>query len=63
MPVGKSGHEAEVINGEIYIFGGSSADVRVPLTTVEVYGTGEVPQSIDPVGKLVETWGAIKTRQ
>ncbi len=63
MPVGKSGHKAEVINGEIYIFGGSSAGVHTPLTTVEVYGTGEAPQSVDPIGKLLETWGAIKTRQ
>ena len=63
MPVGKSGHEAEVINGNIYIFGGSAAGVWAPLTDVEVYGTDELPQSVDPVGKLVETWGAIKTRQ
>ena len=61
MPVGKSGHEAVVINGEIYILGGNSAEVRTPLTTVEVYGTGEAPQSVDPIGKLVETWGTIKT--
>lgn len=60
MPVGKSGHAAEVVNGEIYIFGGSSAGVRAPLTDVEVYGTGEIPQRVDPVGKLVKTWGAIK---
>ena len=63
MPIGKSGHAAEVINGEIYIFGGSSAGVFAPLTTVEVYGTGEVPQSVDPVGKLLKTWGALKTRR
>lgn len=63
MPIGKSGHEAQVINGNIYIFGGSSAGVRALLTTVEVYGNIEVPQSVDPVGKLLETWGAIKTRQ
>lgn len=63
MPVGKSGHEAEVINGEIYILGGSSAGVRAPLTTVEVYGTGEVPRSVDPVGKLMRTWGTLKTRK
>ena len=63
MPIGKSGHAAEVINGNIYIFGGSSADVRGPLTTVEVYGTGEVSQSVDPVGKLIKTWGTIKTEQ
>ena len=63
MPVGKSGHGAAVINGNIYIFGGSTAGVWAPLTDVEVYGTGEVPRSVDPVEKLVETWGAIKTRQ
>ena len=53
------------IGGEIEVFGvgGSSAAVRGPLTTVEVYGTGEAPQSVDPAGKLLKTWGAIKTRQ
>lgn len=63
MPIGKARHAAEVINGEIYIFGGSRAGVFVPLTTVEVYGTGEIPRSVDPVGKLVETWGTIKTKR
>ena len=61
MPVGKSGHEAAVINGNIYIFGGSTAGVWAPLTDVEVYGTDELPQSVDPAGKLVKTWSAIKT--
>ena len=63
MPIGKSGHEAEVINGNIYIFGGSSAGIRAPLTTVEVYGTGEVPRSVNPAGKVMSTWGTLKTRQ
>ena len=62
MSFGRWAHAAEVINGNIYIFGGNSAHIR-PLTTVEVYGTGEVSQSVDPIGKLVENWGAIKTRQ
>ena len=61
MPVGKTGHEAEVIKGNIYIFGGHSGGDE-DLVTVEVYDTGEVPQSVDPIGKLVKTWGAIKKR-
>ena len=62
MPFGRWAHKAEVVNGNIYIFGGNSAHIR-PLTTVEAYVTGEASQSVDPIGKLVETWGAIKTRQ
>lgn len=59
IPTRRSGHKAEVINGNIYIFGGSN-DVFRPLTTVEVYGTVEIPQSINPTGKRVQTWGTIK---
>ena len=60
MSFGRWAHKAAVVNRNIYIFGGNSAHIR-PLTTVEVYGTGEVPRSVDPVGKLLETWTAIKT--
>ena len=59
MPIGKWGHRAEVINENIYIFGGSSAVFR-PLTMIEVYGIGEVSQSVDPTGKLVQTWETTK---
>ena len=59
MPIGRCGHRAEVINENIYIFGGSSAVFR-PLTMIEVYGTGEVSRSVDPMGKLVQTWKTIK---
>ena len=59
MPVGKSGHEAEVIKGKIYIFTRVGHD-DAALSTVEVYDTGEFPQSVDPTGKLVKTWGMIK---
>ena len=59
MPIGKWGHRAEVINETIYIFGGSSAVFR-PLTMIEVYGIGEVSQSVDPTGKLVQTWKTTK---
>ncbi|MDE0326866.1 MAG: sigma-70 family RNA polymerase sigma factor [Candidatus Poribacteria bacterium] len=59
MPIGKWGHRAEVINENIYIFGGSSAVFR-PLTMIEVYGIGEVSQSVDPTGKLVQTWKTTK---
>ena len=37
MPIGRSGHATEVIDGQIYIFGGDSIDVKGPLTSVEVY--------------------------
>ncbi len=60
MPVGKSGHTAEVIRGKIYVFGGRIEDAEEALLTVEVYDTGEFPQSVDPTGKLVKTWGSIK---
>ena len=59
IPIGKFGHRAEVINENIYIFGGSSAVFR-PLTMIEVYGIGEVSQSVDPTGKLVQTWKTTK---
>ena len=42
MLIEKSGHEAEVIDGKIYIFGGNSAGVGVPLTSVEVYDPKEL---------------------
>ena len=60
MPVGKFGHAAEVINGKIYILGGLRAGHKGPLLTVEVYDPGEVSQSVNPTGKLLNTWGLIK---
>ena len=59
MPIGRWGHRAEVINENIYIFGGSSAVFR-PLTMIDVYGTGEVSRSVDPMGKLMPTWETVK---
>ena len=43
MLVGKSGHTTEVIDGKIYIFGGSSHFGEDPLTSVEVYDPRGVP--------------------
>ncbi len=62
MPVAKAGHKAEVINGNIYIIDGPAHN-GTPFATVEVYNTGEFPQSVDPVGKLLKTWATIKTRE
>ena len=62
MPVGKSGHVAEVINGKIYIFTGADTD-DAPFATVEVYDTREFPQSVDPIGKLLKIWGTLKNIQ
>ena len=59
MPIGKAGHTAVTIKGDIYIFGGSD-DLGQPLVTVEAYDTGAAFLSVDPTGKLVEAWGAIK---
>ncbi|MDE0326234.1 MAG: kelch repeat-containing protein [Candidatus Poribacteria bacterium] len=43
MLIGKSGHTTEVIDGKIYIFGGSSHFGKDPLTSVEVYDPSAVP--------------------
>ena len=59
MPIGKSGHAAEVIKGKIYIFTGVGHD-DAAFATVEVYNTEEFPQSVDPTGKLLKTWATIK---
>ena len=59
MPDAKAGHKAEVINGNIYIIDGPAHN-DTPFATVEVYDTGEFPQSVDPTGKLLKTWGVIK---
>ena len=59
MPAAKSGHKAEVINGNIYIIDGPAHN-DTPFATVEVYDTGEFHQSVDPIGKRLERWGMIK---
>ena len=59
MPVAKVGHKTEVISGNIYIFSGVGHD-DTAFATVEVYDTEEFPQSVDPTGKLLKTWGMIK---
>ena len=59
MPVAKAGHKAEAINGNIYIIDGPAHN-GTPFATVEVYNTGEFPQSVDPSDKRLETWGMIK---
>ncbi len=58
MSVARIGHKAEVINGDIYIFSDASHN-DVPFTTVEVYNTEE-RQGVNPVDKLLKTWGVIK---
>lgn len=52
------GHKAEVINGDIYIFN-DAAHNDVPFTTVAVYDTEE-RQGVNPIDKLLKTWGTIK---
>ena len=60
MPMSKLGHTAEVINGEIYIFGGHSDGDEDPLITVEVYDPAIVHDRITAIGKLLKTWATIK---
>ena len=43
MLIGRSGHTTEVIDGQIYIFGGDSDGAGGPLTSVEVYDPRAVP--------------------
>ena len=44
MLVGKSGHTTEIIDGQLYIFGGDSKVAEGPLRRVEVYDTRAVLQ-------------------
>lgn len=62
MPMSKSGHTAEVINGKIYILTGADTD-DAPFATVEVFAPEGFPQSVDPTGKLLKTWATIKMTQ
>lgn len=55
MLIGKSGHTTEVIDGQIYIFGGNSLVGGDPLTSVEVYDPGPVSQRVNSIGKLMQT--------
>ena len=57
----QAGHKAEVINGDIYIFN-DAAHNDVPFTTVAVYDTEE-RQVVNPIDKLLKTWGVIKKRR
>ena len=52
MLIGKSGHETEVIDGQIYIFGGDSTGVKGPLTSVEVYDPRAVARRVNSMEKL-----------
>ena len=61
MPMSKLGHTAEVINGEIYFFGGHSDGDEDPSVTVEAYNIAKAAQPVNPTGKLLKTWATIKT--
>lgn len=71
MPTRRVGHAASVVDGKIYVIGGSTEWIRpsmvaIPtLSTVEEYDTGFVPSaessSVEPKGKLSTAWGKIKS--
>lgn len=52
MRIGRSGHTTEVIDGQIYIFGGDSNNFYDRLTSVEVYDPRSVSQRANSIGKL-----------
>ncbi len=55
MLTGKSGHTTEVIDGQIYIFGGANSAGGAPLTSVEVYDPSAVSQRVNSIGRLMQT--------
>jgi N-acetylneuraminic acid mutarotase len=52
MIIGKFGHATEVVDGQIYILGGSGGVGKGLLTSVEVYDLREVSQRVNSTGKL-----------
>ena len=52
MLIGRSGHTTEVIDGQIYIFGGDSNNFYDRLTSVEVYDPRGASQRANSIGKL-----------
>jgi hypothetical protein len=48
-----------VVNSKIYSIGGYNWGV---LATVEEYDTGYISKSVDPSGKLPQTWGNLKAK-
>ena len=60
MLMGKSGHATEVIDGQIYIFGGNSDVAQGPLTSVEVYDAKAVSEHVNSIGEFVKTWETVK---
>lgn len=47
--------------GKIYAIGGTDDEVQ-SFTTVEVYDTGFLPQSVTEVEKFATLWGQIKAQ-
>ncbi len=71
MPTPRSNSSAAVVNGKIYVIGGSGIrqvgaggmGQRTILTTVEEYiPDGWQSFSVSPIGKMTTKWGAIKTQ-
>ena len=52
MLIGKFGHATEVVDGQIYILGGSGGVGKGLLTSVEVYDLREVSRRVNSIGKL-----------
>ena len=61
MPTPRTAATA-VVNGRIYAIGGVERFAGRVLSTVEEFDP-ELPQSVNPAGKLATTWGEIKLTQ
>ena len=63
MPTPRCMLATSVVNGKIYAIGGKNVDMNLVYATVEEYDTGFTPQSqsVNIIGKLINTWGKIKT--
>ena len=59
MPTARLSHSASVVNGKIYAIGGSDGITVFP--TVEEDTPEGWPFAVSPQGKLVTTWGRIKS--
>lgn len=59
MPTARSGHSTSVVNGKIYVIGGSNG--RAPILTVEEYDPG-LAEGVEAKGKLATSWGRMKNR-